>query len=241
MDKPGFDAVIPATVRYDGGLRPAAKLLYGEIRALASKEGYCFAGNAYFAEVFSLSTKTISEMVGELCKRQHIYVEVVRDAKNVVQERRIWVSQSLYLEHKEGVGEVLDPPPKNVGTSPDISGYPPPKKPAPYIRSNNTRVNIPPKSPKEMMDELNIPGKVQAVMLAWLAYKAERHEDYKPTGLATLLGRAASNAREYGEKAVVDVVENCMGNNYQGITWDKLGFGQKKPAPAQRKEPEGWY
>ena len=36
-------SVIPARVRDDHTLRPNAKLLYGELSALAQAEGYCWA------------------------------------------------------------------------------------------------------------------------------------------------------------------------------------------------------
>ena len=37
--RPGYWAVLPATVRYDKTLRPNAKLLYAEITALADANG----------------------------------------------------------------------------------------------------------------------------------------------------------------------------------------------------------
>ena len=44
-EKPNYYAIIPAEIRYDKKLTPNSKLLYGEITALANKEGYCWAGN----------------------------------------------------------------------------------------------------------------------------------------------------------------------------------------------------
>ena len=43
----GLYAVIPAGVLYDDRLRPAAKLLYGEIVRLAQSSGYCYATNKH--------------------------------------------------------------------------------------------------------------------------------------------------------------------------------------------------
>ena len=50
-EQPNYYAIIPATVRYDTNLKYAEKLLYGEITALANKNGYCYTQNKYLADV----------------------------------------------------------------------------------------------------------------------------------------------------------------------------------------------
>lgn len=145
--KPAYFAIIPAKVRYDTSLRPNAKLLYAEITALADARGYCWSSNDYFAKLFDLSPKTISDLIGTLDKRGYITVEVVRDeATNEVQERRLWVEQ-------RGTDTLSPPPPKNKGrggppkngdTSPQKCGDPPPKN----GEKNNTSINNTPPPPK---------------------------------------------------------------------------------------------
>lgn len=39
--KTGYYAIIPATIRHNKDLKPAEKLLYGEITSLANKNGFC--------------------------------------------------------------------------------------------------------------------------------------------------------------------------------------------------------
>lgn len=72
METPNYYAIIPANVRYDTDLAPNAKLLYGEITALCGKYGYCFATNEYFAKLYSLSIRTITELLKKLEDKNYI-------------------------------------------------------------------------------------------------------------------------------------------------------------------------
>jgi len=89
--KPNYYAIIPATVRYSK-LKPHAKLLYGEITALASKEGYCFASNRYFANLYEVTKNTISSWISDLKKEGFITVMIVKEGNQVI-ERRIGITQ----------------------------------------------------------------------------------------------------------------------------------------------------
>lgn len=63
---------------------------------------------------------------------------------------------------------------------------------------------------------------LEAAFADWLQYKHERREDYKPTGLKALQTQIINNATRYGEQAVIDLIRECMGNNWRGIIFDKL-------------------
>lgn len=90
MENPNYYAVIPAKVRYDKELKPNEKLLYGEISALSNKNGYCNAGNVYFAELYGVHKKTISEWVTHLKNKGYIEVEIIYEDKKII-ERRIYI------------------------------------------------------------------------------------------------------------------------------------------------------
>ena len=64
--KPSYYAIISAEVRYDKKLSANAKLLYGEITCLTNENGFCFANNKYFAELYEKSKVTISKWISEL-------------------------------------------------------------------------------------------------------------------------------------------------------------------------------
>lgn len=70
--KKSYYAVIPANVRYDESLPPNAKLLYGEITALCNTEGYCWASNKYFAELYGVSISSIKRWIKALVDRGYI-------------------------------------------------------------------------------------------------------------------------------------------------------------------------
>ena len=67
-------SVIPARVRDDHTLRPNAKLLYGELSALAQAEGYCWAWNARLAETLGISKRTVEDLLRQLRDRGHIQI-----------------------------------------------------------------------------------------------------------------------------------------------------------------------
>ena len=93
-----YYSIIPATVRYDKKLKSAEKLLYGEITALANKNGYCFAKNKYFANLYGVTTHTVSQWVSNLEKQGFIYVELIKNERKEIEERRIYIRDAPYVQ-----------------------------------------------------------------------------------------------------------------------------------------------
>ena len=134
-------SVIPARVRDDHTLRPNAKLLYGELSALAQAEGYCWASNAYLAEQLGVAPKTVEGLLRQLKDRGHIRLEVERSEEtNEVLRRKIWICGPP--------GSSVPPPLKNEGRSPQNCGDPPLKNEDRIIQENNTSNNPPYNPPK---------------------------------------------------------------------------------------------
>ena len=63
---------------------------------------------------------------------------------------------------------------------------------------------------------------LKVTVLRWLTYKRERKQTYEPTGLKTLLNRISRYANDYGDQAVIGLIETSIGNNWQGIFFDRL-------------------
>ena len=96
-----YYAVIPATVRYSKELKANEKLLYGEITALANKNGYCYAQNRYFAKLYNVSIETISRWISHLQKLGYIQIDIIRNEKKEIISRNIYIMDLPYLQKNQ--------------------------------------------------------------------------------------------------------------------------------------------
>ena len=65
-------------------------------------------------------------------------------------------------------------------------------------------------------------------ILDWIKYKQENHKTYKEQGLKSLLTQIENKTKEYGVDQVINLIDECMANSYQGIIFDKLKNKPKK-------------
>lgn len=115
--KKSYYAIIPANVRYDENLPPNAKLLYGEITALCNSEGYCWASNKYFAEMYGVSPITISRWINLLASKGYIESQIIyKEGTKEIDKRYIQIC--------------CDPLNKNVNTPINQ-----------IVKDNNTSIN----------------------------------------------------------------------------------------------------
>lgn len=71
----------------------------------------------------------------------------------------------------------------------------------------------------------------------WLKYKWERKEYYKETGFKTLLAQIERATSQYGVENMIELINECMANNYKGIIFEKL---KNKPIVRNESIPE-WF
>lgn len=107
-EKPWYYAILPATIRYAEDLTELQKLLYAEITALAQANGYCYASNSYFANLYKKTSKRISSTIQDMAKKWYLEVK---------QNKEWWWSREIYL------GEI-----KNIRKSFKIPANPIPEK-----------------------------------------------------------------------------------------------------------------
>ncbi len=220
--------VIPAPVFYDRDLPPNARLLYGLISNLCNDRGYCWAKNETLARFLDVKDRTLRELLGKLKEKGYILIE--QSNQGGVTIRRITLG--LYANRP---AEIRHPPGKNPPTARRKSA-------TDTLLKNNLSKNNTPLTPQgegtTISADLSALADLDPVLTeavkAWIDYKTERRQAYKPTGLQALLTRVHNKAVAYGEEAVAEVIADSMANGYQGITWDRMR------TPAQREEVADW-
>ena len=60
----------------------------------------------------------------------------------------------------------------------------------------------------------------------WMGYKDQKKpktvNQYAEKGMKAFLGKVMTYSEQYGIQAVVQVINDSISNNYQGVTWDRL-------------------
>lgn len=108
INKPSYYTVMPAVVRYDNRLKANEKILYSEIVTLASKNGYCYANNRYFANLYKVDKYTVSKWIANLKKFEYIDTDIVyKNDYRTVEERRIFLILNEEITNT-GIDEIVD-------------------------------------------------------------------------------------------------------------------------------------
>ena len=119
-ERPNYYAILPAQVRYDKDLTDKEKLLYAEITALCNKEGHCWAGNQYFADLYNVSTRTIIRSINNLVLKKYLDSRLIYKPNSKEVQKRIL---SIKSELIGGDKNVMGGGDKNVtGTSKKVQG-----------------------------------------------------------------------------------------------------------------------
>jgi predicted phage replisome organizer len=99
-----------------------------------------------------------------------------------------------------------------------------------YSYSNNSNISnylyIKDNSNEDYIEFIRMNTDIDYEVSLWMKYKDERkpksNNHYEETGLNSLLKKIHKMCLQYGNKTVVNVIEDSMSNNYQGIIWDNI-------------------
>ncbi|MFH0717355.1 helix-turn-helix domain-containing protein [Staphylococcus delphini] len=130
-EQPNYYSIIPANVRYDKELKPMEIIMYGEITALANRYGYAYASNSYFADLYQVHKKTVSNWINHLKEKGYIQTVVTRNEDMSIKDRKIYITLPYEMKNGEGY------PQKNGEGYPQKDSHPIHEK----TEENNTRFN----------------------------------------------------------------------------------------------------
>jgi hypothetical protein len=87
-----YDIIITGPVRQDVRLSDSQRLLYGELRGLCRKEGFCWASNTYLAKLRDKQVRAVQNDLRKLEACGHIQVEYDPENKNL---RKIFMTDGM--------------------------------------------------------------------------------------------------------------------------------------------------
>ena len=109
-NKKNYFAVIPAPVRYCEKLQPNAKLMFGEITALANDSGYCYASNEYFSKLYGVTKTSISKWISALENNNFIKIKYkYHTGTKQIKQRRIFIADP-FNKNSIGIEKNLNTP-----------------------------------------------------------------------------------------------------------------------------------
>lgn len=65
--------------------------MYGEITALSNKEGFCWATNTYFAELYGVSKFTVSRWISALVEKGFVKIELINKDNGKEVLRKLYI------------------------------------------------------------------------------------------------------------------------------------------------------
>lgn len=163
-----YYAVIPANVRYDEDLSANAKLIYGEITALTNQEGYCWATNAYFADLYKVSIRSVKGWISQLAEKGYIRTEVIfKFGSKEVDQRKIYIvsgpSEEIFTTPRKNLHQ---PSEKNF-TTPSEKNFTDNNKGFNNTINNTSNIKNTPKSAKKKSDSAEFESEFESL---WAIY-----------------------------------------------------------------------
>lgn len=188
-------------------------------------QGFTFYRN-YYEIIKYLSTKDRLQLYDAIL--QYMFENKEPELKDLL--KGIWINIKMPLDNnkkniingKKGGRPKTEEKPKNNPKITQTKTQEEPKQKANnisyflFLISNNNY--------KYIKENNNIYNKI----IEWLEYKQERKELYKEIGLNNLLKQIENNIDKYNEDSVVNLISECMANNYKGIIFDKINKEQNK-------------
>lgn len=189
-------------------------------RDITVERGQLVTSIAGLSEQTGLSVKAVRNALDKLKKTGEVTVQSTRQYTLVtVNNYSLYQSDCASVPTMDGAseGQTKGKPRANQGQTKGNNGK---KKKIKKLKNN-----IPPVPPAE----IPFTGILGDAVRDWMTYKAERGEDYQPTGLRSLLTQIENKAAAHGDAAVAECIRTSMANGWRGIIWDRM----QQPDPSR--------
>lgn len=90
------------------------------------------------------------------------------------------------------------------------------------VTSRNSSNSISISNSYSIIDDYNFSAEVKDSIVKWILYKKEKKQTYKDIGLKALLNKLIKEAEQYGDKYVIESIDNSITNNWSGIFAPKV-------------------
>lgn len=200
-----YFAVLPANVRYDNRLKLLSRILYAEITALCNEKGFCWARNKYFADLYGVSTKTISTCISQLKECGYIDIEMIyKEGSKEIVNRYLRICN-------EGIEKIFHTPMEENVKENNININNTSNK-----KTKGTSEKLEEKLP-EIIKNLNLDEEYVELTKSWLKYKRDIKEGYKSEfSLIAFVKRLAEFSNNQPELAR-KVLEQSFERNWKTV------------------------
>ena len=227
METPNYYSVIPANVRYDKKLKDKAKLLYGEITALSNKDGYCWATNSYFANLYEVSNTTISTLIKNLVEQGYLESQIIyKEGSKEIEKRMLKI---VHTPIKENLNRYLKKVKEPIKEN---------------LKENNTRI-IKEEEERENKNPFAFYENNFGLMSSYIALNINTYIDDGLTEeliIEAMKEAIDNNAKTW--KYVKTILNNCLNENIMTAEQYKakqIEFKNKKTSKTTPKKQEVTY
>lgn len=219
----GYYAILPAHIRYDENITPNAKLLYAEITALANDRGYCWATNTYFADLYGVTTVSISKWIKNLIDYGYITSEIkYKSGTKQIEKRQIRIVEDpkeVLNKNLIPIKEKLLPPQTNVNGVLNKSLKPIKEK----FKENNKKeyYNMNIKNEYIGIDEklVNViqtaPAEIQQQLKEYVEYRDLLGRPFNATALRYCINELLNLSDRNNDKAIKILKQSIMNGWYK--------------------------
>ena len=207
---------IPKEIWLSEELTLQEKIMLVEIDSFDNEERGCYASNKYFSKFFNITPGRISQIISSLVSKGYISVLYIRDNEEI-KERQIHINRPPYPEVVNKLNTYLENDKGGIKYS--KGGY------LENFKENNINKNNINNNINKYFEDNALNKSINE----WFEYKKQRKNKYTELGKKKLVTQIKNNADKYGVTAVVNLIDECIGNNYQGIVFEKLVKPEAKP------------